>query len=348
MITIDELLKSAVEQDASDLHLCMGSKPKIRLKTWGELVGLPFNVIENADIKNIRKELLDNEAMKVLDNQRTVTISFSREGLGRFRAGFFTQRGSTHITIRILPFQPPSLEEFNIDETVKHLLEGILNVVHLGAVLIEGKPGSGKTTLAAAMVEYVNANKQLHIAKIENPIAYLHKHNRSIVTQKEIGADVANYEDALAVVGNEGADIIVIDETPNTETINEALLDLAERHLMIICSKHKLFNHHKERQPKTSSLPSITTLLRIALGEVAETNTAYVRIEKTDGKLMVFGYKDSLHGNANIKTYFKSLSSDSAEILYHCAICDRQIKAKSKCEFEKCPVCSCKIKYENT
>jgi len=154
--------------------------------------------------------------------------SYSISGLGRFRANIYKQRGGDAIALRVVSLKVPTLKELDFESAVRELTNK-----QRGLVLVTGPTGSGKSTTLAAMINEINHNRTAHIITLEDPIEYLHKHNKSIVNQREIGKDSRNYKSALKAILREDPDVILVGEMRDLETISIAITAAETGHLVL-------------------------------------------------------------------------------------------------------------------
>lgn len=223
----NDLLKITMERKATDLHLCVGIKPMLRIETeliiMDEMEPVTFQTTES-----IAKMVLDENRYRKLQELKTVDSSYSIREMGRFRMNFYTQRGSLAIAIRSLPLNIPKLEELGLPEQVKDMA-----LKKKGLVLVTGMTGSGKSTTLASMVQYINENRRVHINTIEDPIEFLHKYNKALVTQKEIGSDTPDFKSALSASLREDPDVIMLGEMRDLDTISNAITGAETGHLLL-------------------------------------------------------------------------------------------------------------------
>ena len=222
---LKELLELTVNQGASDLHLTVGISPVIRvngkLNTIGSVKLLP------KDTEKYAKELLGELYSSYLE-EGEIDTSYSIPGLGRFRVNVFKQRNSTAIAIRVISLKVPTLNELGYTSIIKEL-----TTKKRGLILVTGPTGSGKSTTLAAMINEINNTRDRHIITLEDPIEYLHKHNKSIINQREIGKDSKSYKNALKSILREDPDVILIGEMRDLETISIAITAAETGHLVL-------------------------------------------------------------------------------------------------------------------
>lgn len=224
MNSLNELLEITIKQAASDLHLTVGVVPIIRVN--GELVHIGNYKLTPQDTENFTKEILKDlydDYIKTGD----IDTSYSAPGIGRFRVNVFKQRGSSSIAIRVVSLKVPSLNDFNFPPVLREF-----TLKHRGLILVTGPAGSGKSTTLAAMINEINITRAAHVITLEEPIEYLHKHNKSIINQREIGRDSLSYASALRASLREDPDVILIGEMRDLETISVALTAAETGHLV--------------------------------------------------------------------------------------------------------------------
>lgn len=224
MRTLNELLKSTLEKNASDLHLTVGIPATIRVN--GELITLDNIKLTKEDTKAYVKEILSDDYDKY-SNIGEEDTSYSIPGLGRFRVNAFKQRGSDALSIRVVGLKIPTIDDLGFPKIV-----GELTTKQRGLVLVTGPTGSGKTTTLAAMINNINSTRACHIITLEDPVEYLHKHNKSIINQREIGKDTISYKNALKAALREDPDVILVGEMRDIETISIAITAAETGHLV--------------------------------------------------------------------------------------------------------------------
>jgi len=223
---LDILLEYAFKTEGTDIHLCTGSKPLIRI--GGKLAEFPGvdRILPNI-LDPIIDALLDVNQKGRLERNKVLDFSFSKPGIGRFRANIYSQRGSYALAIRRLPFEVPEIGNLSLPKSVVSFVEK-----SRGLFLVTGPTGSGKSTTLAALINEINKRFSYHIITIEDPIEYLHKHEKSLVTQREIGSDAESFAQALRSALREDPDVIMVGEMRDPETISIALTAAETGHLV--------------------------------------------------------------------------------------------------------------------
>jgi len=227
MFDIDLALRYLVDHGGSDLHVKVPSPPMVRID--GELS--PVEGAESLTPEDtqaaLHKILAKEQGIAEFEEEGEVDFSYSVPGLARFRVNAFRQRGSVSIACRAIPYGVPSIDELGLPEAVRELA-----MAERGIVLVTGATGSGKSTTLASMIREINENRTRHVITLEDPIEYLHRDQRSIVNQREIGEDTRDFPRALRRVLRQDPDVILIGEMRDTETARTALAAAETGHLV--------------------------------------------------------------------------------------------------------------------
>ena len=226
-LKIDDLLRVAASHGASDLHLKVGSFPFMRLA--GELRPI-------ADAPRLRPEDTLDMAFSMMSNRQKqrfkdaseCDIGYGVNGLGRFRANIFQQRGTVSIVLRVIPDKTRSVDELGLPPVINRITEE-----RRGLILVTGSTGSGKSTTLAAMIDQINSNRSGHIVTIEDPIEFLHRDKMSFVTQREVDVDTRSFAEALRGALRQDPDVILVGEMRDYETIETALTAAETGHLVL-------------------------------------------------------------------------------------------------------------------
>ena len=225
--SLDDLLRITAQKGATDLHLCAGARPLIRISA--NLTQIEdAKVFSGEDVNVITRSLLTQEQIDSMQHNRVIDFSFSRSGLGRFRGNAYSQRGTFALAIRILPFEIPPFSKLHLPESAQNFVKQ-----RRGLVLVTGTAGSGKSTTLASLIDHINETSCSHIITIEDPIEYLHRHKRSLLTQREIGPDALTFAQALRSALREDPDVIMVGEMRDPETIAIALTAAETGHLVL-------------------------------------------------------------------------------------------------------------------
>jgi twitching motility protein PilT len=226
-MTLEEILRTALQRGATDVHLKAGVMPVIR--RHGNLRPLQSNAkaMTGEEIEGMAMALMDDKQRAVFQEYREIDLGYGISGLGRFRISVFRQRGTTRMVIRNIPFKVPTFEDLNLPAMI-----GTIGRYERGLVLITGVAGSGKSSTLAAMIDDINKRENKHILTIEDPIEYLIRDRKSLITQREIGVDSSSFARALRAGLRQDPDVILIGEMRDRETIENALLAAETGHLV--------------------------------------------------------------------------------------------------------------------
>lgn len=223
---ISPYLKLMVERGASDLFFTVDAPVHIKIEGVTSPVGK--NSLPSGTVAAILPGILsENQLASFLENNELDT-AFSLPDVGRFRINVYMQRGEAAMVIRQIKWQTQTVEELGLPEILNELV-----MESRGLIIIAGATGSGKSSTVAAMLDYRNANKTGHILTIEDPIEFMHKHKKSIVSQREVGLDTSSFSEALRRAMREAPDVIMIGEIRDEETMKQALAYADTGHLCI-------------------------------------------------------------------------------------------------------------------
>lgn len=225
-MNILDLLEKTIESGASDLHITVNSPPILRIN--GELRRVGDTSLTPVDTEEMVKSLTDEIHFKKAEENGEIDISFSYPGIGRFRVNIYKQRGSYGIAIRSVALEIPTLEELGLPSII-----GELSRKQRGLILVTGPTGSGKSTTLASMIDIINRERSCHILTLEDPIEYLHRHNKSIINQREIGHDSKSFGNALRAALRQDPDVILIGEMRDLETTAIAITAAETGHLVL-------------------------------------------------------------------------------------------------------------------
>jgi len=224
---VNELLKTAHSQGASDLHIKVGSYPILRIN--GQLSPLSTGTrLSQEDTLKIAFSVMSPGQRETFKKKNDIDLAYSVPGLGRFRCNIFIQRGTIGLVFRVIPMRIPTIEELFLPDVLKKV-----SMEPRGLILVTGTTGSGKSTTLASMIDNINTNKTDHIMTIEDPIEYLHRDKRSIVNQREIGNDTESFSKALRAALRQDPDVILVGEMRDFETIQTALTAAETGHLVL-------------------------------------------------------------------------------------------------------------------
>ena len=222
---IKEILRLTVEAGASDLHLSVGMPPILRVN--GRLVRMETRALFSEDTDKIATELANGEQLHKLRTEGSVDFAMTTDGRNRFRISLYRQKRTTAMALRLLPQRMLSYAEIGLPPIVNELIR-----LPRGLVLVTGPTGSGKTTSLAAMLNEINLTVGHHIVTIEDPIEYIHEHQRGLVNQREVGTDVGTFADGLRRALRQDPDIIFVGEMRDLDTMETAIRAAETGHLV--------------------------------------------------------------------------------------------------------------------
>ncbi|MBU2502987.1 type IV pilus twitching motility protein PilT [bacterium] len=223
---IKRILTEMIERGASDLHLKVATPPVLRIN--GSLVQADYPAPTIQEMLAVTQQILTPGQRESFERTREIDFAFGVPGVARFRANFYVQRGSVAMVFRHVPVEIRSPEELGLPTVVKDLA-----VRPRGMILVTGTVGSGKSTTLASMVDIINRDCARHVITIEDPIEFLHKDRRSIISQREVGCDTESYSDALRYVLRQDPDVVLIGEIRDAESMKIALTAADTGHLVL-------------------------------------------------------------------------------------------------------------------
>jgi len=222
---IKSLLEEIVRKNASDLHIKVGTCPTIRVD--GELEPLDVEPPTLEEVESACTQILTPRQKKEFEDTSEVDFAFGVPGLARFRANFYRQRGSTAMVFRLIPFDPPKVDGLNLPPVI-----GDLALKERGLILVTGTVGSGKSTTLAAMVREINEKQRRNVITVEDPIEFLHRDNKSLISQREVGSDTDSFAEALRHILRQDPDVILVGEIRDQLTMSIALTAANTGHLV--------------------------------------------------------------------------------------------------------------------
>ena len=225
---VAELLQKAVNMGGSDIFIIPGSSATVKVNN--ELVPLDNNRLLPADSEKLVEEMyqLAHRDFKLLNREGDDDFSFAIKDVSRFRCNAYMQRGTVAAICRIVNFELPHVSDLGIPDIVMTLCSQ-----RSGMVLVTGPAGSGKSTTLACMIDKINGDRQSHIITIEDPIEYLHRHKKSLVSQREVPNDAATFSRALRAALRQAPDVIMLGEMRDLDTIRTAITAAETGHLLL-------------------------------------------------------------------------------------------------------------------
>jgi len=225
VIDIKKLLKSVLAYGSSDLHLVVGSEPQIRIDK--ELRPLNLPVLTADDVEEMAYSLIEDKQKKVFEEHNELDFSFELKNIGRFRSNYYRTIHGIACAFRMIPIEIPTLDEYGNPPIFKELIKK-----EKGLILVTGPTGSGKSTTLASMLHEINITERRHIITVEDPVEFVHKNEKSLFSQRDVGSNTASFAAALKYALRQDPDIILIGEMRDAETIGAALTAAETGHLV--------------------------------------------------------------------------------------------------------------------
>ena len=227
-ISVEMLFHAMVQYKASDVHLTPGVNPVFRIDNDTRHSEM-LTPLSGHQINDLVRQIAPPGYWEEFERDRQTSFSFHQAGVGYARVSAFVKSGAPHCTFRFLPEKIPSFDELNIPgEQMRQLA-----ATHRGLILVTGMTGSGKTTTVAALLDWINSNRSVHILTIENPVEYVHANKKSIISQRSLGVDVNSFAEAITGALRHDPDVILIGEMRDADTIRSAINAAATGHLVI-------------------------------------------------------------------------------------------------------------------
>ena len=224
VVSLQQLLKTMVEYGGSDLHITTETAPQIRID--GRMVPLKLAPLDASQTRWLCYGVMTDQQKHRLEEDLEVDFSFSLQGVSRFRANIFNQRGATAGVFRAIPEKIKNFDQLGLPPVIQTLCDK-----PRGLVLVTGVTGSGKSTTLAAMIDRINETESLHILTVEDPVEYVHNHKRCLVNQREVHADTHSFKKALRSALRQDPDVVLVGELRDLETIESALTIAETGHL---------------------------------------------------------------------------------------------------------------------
>jgi twitching motility protein PilT len=275
-ILIDDYFDVVVQNKASDLHMQEGQPPKMRLH--GDIIPIRETPLEHAEMEQMLREVAGRQRWETFVKRGDADLAYELSEDARFRCNLHRQLHGLGGIFRLIPNKIASLAELGVPEVIKRFanLKG-------GLVLVTGPTGSGKSTTLAALVDYINSSYSRHIITIEEPIEFVHDNKLSIITQREVGEDTPSFSEGLKNAMREDADVVLVGEMRDLETISLALT-AAETGLLVFGTLHT--NNARKTVDRmidvfpSSQQPQVRTQLSSSLRGIV----AQLLLKKADGK----------------------------------------------------------------
>lgn len=275
MYNLDEILIQSVKSGASDIHLTTGRPPSYR--SDGVLAPIEGERLTPQILEELLMPLMDVRHRGELQDNGQTDFAYAIPGVGRFRVNVFKQRGTLASVMRSLPFNIPEPEQLGIPAEVVEMTSR-----KRGLILVTGPTGSGKSTTLASLLHVINRTYPYHIITLEDPIEYLHRHDKSVVNQREIGSDSTDYAQALRAALREDPDVILVGEMRDLETISTAITAAETGHL-VFSTLHTIGADKTIDRIIDVFPPNQQQQIRIQLASVLECVVSQQLLKKADG-----------------------------------------------------------------
>ncbi|UCF00002.1 MAG: PilT/PilU family type 4a pilus ATPase [Planctomycetota bacterium] len=223
---LNRFFRAAIKTRASDLHLKVGQRPKLRIQ--GQLKDTTGDVLTREKIEQLVFGVLTAEQKEFFLRTGTVDFAYEIDEENRFRVDIFRQRGAISLSARRVDVEIPPLETLNLPQILKEI-----SATRQGLVLVVGPTGCGKSTTIASMIDYINSIRSCHIVTIEDPIEYLFKDKKAIISQREVGTDVDSFEEALKYLMRQDPDVVFVGEMRDPYTCTAAMRAAETGHLVL-------------------------------------------------------------------------------------------------------------------
>jgi twitching motility protein PilT len=230
MATIDQYFQHLVAAGASDLHLSEGQPPKIR--AHGAITPISEGVLDHASLNHMLSEICDDAAYERFLETGDLDFAYEMDQESRFRCNYFKQNNGLGAVFRLIPTKIKTIQELNVPQTIETFGD-----MRSGLVLVTGPTGSGKSTTLAALIDYINRTYARHIITVEEPIEFVHNNKKSTISQREVPIHCPSFADGLRASLREDADIVLVGEMRDLETISLALT-AAETGLLVFGTLH--------------------------------------------------------------------------------------------------------------
>jgi len=225
-VDLKRILQAAFDADASDIHLVSGHKPMMRVHRV--MTAMEFDIITPEDARKVLQHMVASELVKEFDKQKDLDFSYEVEGLGRYRVNAHMQRSTIGFALRTIKTEVPALASLGLPDVISRL-----TYLPRGLVLVTGDTGSGKTTTLASMIQTMNQRYRKHIITLEDPVEYAFESDKSVVEQRELGADMPTFASGLKHALRQDPDIVLVGEMRDLDTTALAITAAETGHLVL-------------------------------------------------------------------------------------------------------------------
>lgn len=223
---LEEFLIEACHKGASDIHLKVGKPPAIRI--LNNIVRTTLPPLSEDDLDDSLKVMLYKYLWERVRNSYDIDFTYEITGVSRFRVNYCRDLGMPKLTLRVVPYEIPSMVELHLPESLK-----AFTAFNNGIILVTGATGTGKSTTIASLIDSINQDRADHIITLEDPIEFLYSDKKSIVTQRQIGIDIDNFADGVKYAMRQDPDVILVGEIRDKETLDSALSAAETGHLVL-------------------------------------------------------------------------------------------------------------------
>ncbi len=295
-INIEKVLFEAKDAGASDVHITVGLPPKMRVN--GNLITMNYPKMMPKDTQEVLAEIMSEQQRAIFEERGEFDMSFSIRDVGRYRVNAFRQRGSVAIALRLVSTEIPTPESLGVPPSVIDLSQR-----KRGLVLVTGPTGSGKSTTLAAIIDKINQTREAHIITLEDPIEYLHSHQKAMVNQREIGLDSHSYANALRAALREDPDVILVGEMRDLETISVATTAAETGHL-VLSTLHTIGAASTVDRVIDVFPPHQQQQIRVQLSNVLEAVISQQLVPTADGRSRVAAF-EVMHANHAVRNLIR-------------------------------------------
>ena len=295
-INIEKVLFEAKDAGASDVHITVGLPPKMRVN--GNLITMDYPKMMPKDTQEVLAEIMSEQQRAIFEERGEFDMSFSIRDVGRYRVNAFRQRGSVAIALRLVSTEIPTPESLGVPPSVIDLSQR-----KRGLVLVTGPTGSGKSTTLAAIIDKINQTREAHIITLEDPIEYLHSHQKAMVNQREIGLDSHSYANALRAALREDPDVILVGEMRDLETISVATTAAETGHL-VLSTLHTIGAASTVDRVIDVFPPHQQQQIRVQLSNVLEAVISQQLVPTADGRSRVAAF-EVMHANHAVRNLIR-------------------------------------------
>jgi len=292
-VDLNEILTIAVKARGSDIHIKTGLPPIVRID--GKLHPIPNAQRLAPDVvSSIANMMMSDRQRRIFEENSEVDMAYAVPGLGRFRVACYRQRGTIALVFRAIAMKIPSLEELNLPPVLQKLC-----LEERGLILVTGTTGSGKSSTLAAMIDYINTQRTCNIITIEDPVEFLHRDNKCIISQREVGTDTPTFSSALKGALRQDPDVILVGEMRDYETIETAMTAAETGHL-VMSTLHTMDAPETVNRIISVFPPYHQRQVRIQLSSIIKGIVSQRLVPRSDGKGRVPAV-EVLLGTARVK-----------------------------------------------